>query len=1106
MGEKSLRTPPSDRGVEQAIVSLKKGAQLLKYGRRGKPKFCPFRLSTDEKVLIWYSGKEEKQLKLSLITKIIPGQRTVNFQRQPQLEKESQSFSLVYGNGERSLDLICKDKDQAESWFVGLTALVSRAHQTRHLANLRNGRGAHTCANSPVGHTRGKHNLGFLEDSAKFSQVRSLCGSPPGSLTGTCVSDGSSYSSGSFYSAERRTLSSIQTVTDAILPHFQHLEPDYCKEKIAESYPKYKMNLPRTISSFNHGSPSMDKDNVLRDVLMWGEGIEGGILGGGIDRLSTPFDMRSDALLPKLLESSGMLDVRNMSCGGKHAALVTRQGEVFCWGEEKGGRLGHKINMDVSCPKIVESLTGVHVESIACGEYHTCALTLSGELYTWGESGHGVGLLEDGIYGGSWLPHRVSGLLDGICISSVVCGEWHTAVVSSSGQLFTYGDGTFGVLGHGDCQSTSQPKEVESLKGLRVKSAACGPWHTAAIVEIMVDRFKGSAAGGKLFTWGDGDKGRLGHKDKERKVLPTCVASLVEHDFVQISCGRMLTVALTATGIVYTMGSAVHGQLGNPKAEDKSIATVEGNLKGEFVKEISSGSYHIAVLTSKGNVYTWGMGANGRLGLGDIEDRSSPALVEALKDRQILTVACGSSFTAAISLHKSISSSDQSICSGCKMIFGFTRKKHNCYNCGFVFCHACSSKKALNASLAPNKSKQCRVCDPCFTQLSKAIDFRLRQETSSPRPLLVMQKPSSDQRVDREEAATTRLQMFSPKLSTHKEIKCIEGKTLSKQGRNPQSLDPLSPSSNIPPRWGQVSCPVLFSNSNKGCSEMFVPLQENECIQQSPPRLKSMIPNGTKLERVSTESDKFLTEEVERLRAEAKNLAKQCLMKTEKLQQYQQRIEDTWSQAREEAAKSKAAKEVIKVLTTQLNAMSEKFTEGRESNMGSAPVDTVDVHLPQITPVCAESLEFDDVRSMLGSVQLSPIVRGLKQRQVNNLCSPPLPSGDMLRINEDHHHGRTKSVDDSHLAKIDERKSVTNGTKAEWVEQDEPGVYITFTTLTNGQKGVKRVRFSRRRFSEKEAERWWEMNQLRVCQKYDIEGIINSSKNKIDGRCLPPQL
>lgn len=70
------RTGAVERDVEQAITALKKGAYLLKYGRRGKPKFCPFRLSNDESILIWFSGKEEKHLKLSHVSRIISGQRT----------------------------------------------------------------------------------------------------------------------------------------------------------------------------------------------------------------------------------------------------------------------------------------------------------------------------------------------------------------------------------------------------------------------------------------------------------------------------------------------------------------------------------------------------------------------------------------------------------------------------------------------------------------------------------------------------------------------------------------------------------------------------------------------------------------------------------------------------------------------------------------------------------------------------------------------------------------------------------------------------------------------------------------------------------------------
>nr|VDC96444.1 unnamed protein product [Brassica oleracea] len=114
------------------------------------------------------------------------------------------------------------------------------------------------------------------------------------------------------------------------------------------------------------------------------------------------------------------------------------------------------------------------------------------------------------------------------------------------------------------------------------------------------------------------------------------------------------------------MGSSIHGQLGCPRAKDKSINTVLGNLTRQFVKEIACGSHHVAVLTSFGNVYTWGKGANRLLGLGDVRDRNSPVLVESLGDRLVKTIACGLSLTAVICLHKDISLTDQNACSSCK--------------------------------------------------------------------------------------------------------------------------------------------------------------------------------------------------------------------------------------------------------------------------------------------------------------------------------------------------------------------------------------------------------------------------------------------------------
>ncbi|CDY33082.1 BnaC06g06970D [Brassica napus] len=67
-----------------------------------------------------------------------------------------------------------------------------------------------------------------------------------------------------------------------------------------------------------------------------------------------------------------------------------------------------------------------------------------------------------------------------------------------------------------------------------------------------------------------------------------------------------------------------------------------------------------------------------------------------------------------------------------------------------------------------------------------------------------------------------------------------------------------------------------------------------------------------------------------------------------------------------------------------------------------------------------------------------------------------------------------------------EEVSVSNAsdTEAEWVEQDEPGIYITIRALPDGSRELKRVRFSRDKFGETLARVWWEQNRARIQKQY----------------------
>ncbi|KAL3625356.1 hypothetical protein CASFOL_030810 [Castilleja foliolosa] len=64
--------------------------------------------------------------------------------------------------------------------------------------------------------------------------------------------------------------------------------------------------------------------------------------------------------------------------------------------------------------------------------------------------------------------------------------------------------------------------------------------------------------------------------------------------------------------------------------------------------------------------------------------------------------------------------------------------------------------------------------------------------------------------------------------------------------------------------------------------------------------------------------------------------------------------------------------------------------------------------------------------------------------------------------------------------------SISNASylESEWVEEDEPGVYITIRALPDGKRELRRVRFSREKFGEMHARVWWEENKARIHKHY----------------------
>jgi alpha-tubulin suppressor-like RCC1 family protein len=51
--------------------------------------------------------------------------------------------------------------------------------------------------------------------------------------------------------------------------------------------------------------------------------------------------------------------------------------------------IGHIGTNDKATPQLVEALLGKHIVSVACGRFHTVAMTSQGDVYAWGGSDNG---------------------------------------------------------------------------------------------------------------------------------------------------------------------------------------------------------------------------------------------------------------------------------------------------------------------------------------------------------------------------------------------------------------------------------------------------------------------------------------------------------------------------------------------------------------------------------------------------------------------------------------------------------------------------------------------------------------------------------------------
>ena len=610
--------------LDEAAVAVRRGAKLVKYCRNAKPHFVFVQLSADANALTWVGKREkEKSIPFVAVERVLSGQHTELFRKRRGEHDVLNSFSIVYedanGASSRTLDLVCDNENQRNLWVFALEHLVHRARR-------------HAQAD------------GFDE-----------------------ITKATSASTASTSTQEERGLSGVKSSTALTVA-------------LAASKFKKRSSLRERHGGLSHDFGAAEPS----EVYSWGWQPDVSRRDTGAETTGSGFTVQGARWKrvdePSLVDGMETLDVVDVAIGARHTMVQTRSGVAYSWGEGKGGKLGHPNGQDAELPLRVE-LEG-RVIGLACGSAHSLAITEDGQsggdggdVCVWGDPNAVPGLLgRPEARNVMWFPGKISfassditatprssSLTTGAKVVHLACGPCHTACVTTTGACYTWGEGSFHALGHGSRSSEHAPRLLESLQrdGRVVLRVACGIWHTAAIVAksgsnvtrvppLSHKADELDSVEGELFTWGDGETGQLGISGVDVAVTPTRTSGQLGKpgsEVCDVSCGQHHTLALTSQGDLWLAGSV--GKVDNSMRV--GVFTRIPDFETGSVHAASSGDNHAVATTRDNRVFAWGVGKNGRLGLGrNDRDQPEPQEIVALRGRIILRVSCGPTSSACI--------------------------------------------------------------------------------------------------------------------------------------------------------------------------------------------------------------------------------------------------------------------------------------------------------------------------------------------------------------------------------------------------------------------------------------------------------------------------
>jgi alpha-tubulin suppressor-like RCC1 family protein len=375
-------------------------------------------------------------------------------------------------------------------------------------------------------------------------------------------------------------------------------------------------------------------------LLSWGQNAFGQ-LGNG---------KTTDSDVPVTVRLPSGVKVAQVRGGGNFAVALTIGNGVFAWGSNGSGQLGvgrsrggvghikgSHVPVRVDLPRQVEN----HVAQVRAGSSFALALTSTGQVWAWGD-GQGSEL-GDGQTSDAFAPVHVA-MPGGVKIAAISTGCLHSLALTPKGEVLAWGNNKYGELGDDSTTESDVPVRVDLPRNFKAVAVAAGCFHSLAL-----------GADGEIFAWGSNQLGQLGDGQPNLvNILPVEIFIRVPGPpigkVVQIYGGCEHTLALTTKGAVLAWGDDVDGELGisPPKTVSRPVRVTR--LSGKGVTSISVGCFTSYARTSSGKGLAWGLADSGEIGDGTFVNAKLPVGVHLPAGDLAASIGSGPASSAAYAI------------------------------------------------------------------------------------------------------------------------------------------------------------------------------------------------------------------------------------------------------------------------------------------------------------------------------------------------------------------------------------------------------------------------------------------------------------------------